>query len=718
MKKVELLAPAGNYEALKAAIYAGADAIYLGGEKFGARAYADNFTEEQICRGIRFAHLYGRKVYLTVNTLFKEYERKELYDFLLPFYENGLDGVIVQDIGVICNIREWFPDLPVHASTQMTITGSFGTRVVQELGVTRIVPARELSLEEIQQIKGQTGIEIETFIHGAMCYCYSGQCLFSSILGGRSGNRGRCAQPCRLPYRIEGGEECYPLSMKDMCTIHHIPELIQAGIDSFKIEGRMKKAVYVYGVTSIYRKYIDLYYEKKWDGIEKADESLLRSLYIRSEIGEGYYNTRNGRHMITLDSPSYSKTDDAVIRQLEQQYQDRNDFWEAETYLILHKGAKARMKVSCRGYQCEVEGEEVCQARNQPLTRQKIQEQVQKTGNSMFRFGKISLDMDDDIFMTIRAVNELRRNAIGKMEEEIIKGYGLLPIREVAPKKKEKTYPTEYREIQKTELHVSVCSIEQLQTVLKNHEIKRIYLEYYLLKEKNIRKILDEHKERQYYLISPYIIRNHNFSDLEYLEQEMRNGQYQGILLRSLEAYGFWKNRMLPGDMVLDHNIYCWNAESISFWTNRVGEFYLPVEENAHEYQALLKHRLGHMQASLLVYGRLPMMVSANCISRTTGHCVHHAGWTYLSDRYGKIFPVYRNCQSCYNIIYNSVPLSLHDMVGKENRGISSYRLDFTTEQGKETEEICRYFIDLTNKKLRKPDYKDYTTGHWKRGVE
>ena len=241
MKKVELLAPAGNYEALTGALMAGADAVYLGGNAFGARAYADNFSKEEICEGIRYAHILGKKIYLTVNTLVKEREFPSLYDFLLPFYENGLDGVIIQDMGVFTFIREHFPGLELHASTQMTITGAYGASLLKKEGACRIVPARELSLKEIIEIKNKVDIEIETFVHGAMCYCYSGQCLFSSILGGRSGNRGRCAQPCRLPYRVDGGPEEYPLSMKDMCTIELLPELIEAGIDSFKIEGRMKK---------------------------------------------------------------------------------------------------------------------------------------------------------------------------------------------------------------------------------------------------------------------------------------------------------------------------------------------------------------------------------------------------------------------------------------------------------------------------------------------
>lgn len=289
--KIELLAPAGDFACFQAAMNAGADAVYLGGDKFGARAYAHNFSEEEIIEALRIAHLFQKKIYLTVNTLIKEKEIADLIPYLTPLYEAGLDGVIVQDIGALMMMREHFPGLELHASTQMTITGVYGAEFLKQLGVCRVVPARELSLDEIRDIKDKTGLAIETFIHGAMCYAYSGQCLFSSILGGRSGNRGRCAGPCRLPYTDEQGHVIYPLSLKDMYTLPIIPKLIQAGIDSFKIEGRMKSPEYVAGVTAMYRKYIDAYLQNpdKPYHVSPKDEAVLRGLYIRTDICQGYY---------------------------------------------------------------------------------------------------------------------------------------------------------------------------------------------------------------------------------------------------------------------------------------------------------------------------------------------------------------------------------------------------------------------------------------------
>ena len=255
MKKVELLAPAGSYESFLGAINAGADAVYLGGIKYGARAFAENFDEETLCRAIYYAHLFDRKVYMTLNTLMKQSELNEVEEFLTPFYNAGLDGVIVQDLGLLSYLKKRFPLLELHISTQMAVTGPHSVRMLKEEGAVRVVPARELSLKEMELLKKE-GLEIETFIHGAMCYCYSGQCFFSSFLGGRSGNRGKCAQSCRLPYQVnlsdkdsKGKKEEYPLSLKDMCSIELVPELIKAGIDSFKIEGRMKRPEYVAGVT-------------------------------------------------------------------------------------------------------------------------------------------------------------------------------------------------------------------------------------------------------------------------------------------------------------------------------------------------------------------------------------------------------------------------------------------------------------------------------------
>lgn len=421
MEKVELLAPAGSYKAFIGALNAGADAFYLAGTRFGARAYADNFKDDELIDVIKVAHLFQKRVYLTVNTLVKEKEKEDLIPFLKPLYEEGLDGVIVQDVGVIRIIRSNFPTLPIHASTQMSITGEYATSLLQSYGVSRIVPARELSLGEIKHIKEATGIQIEAFIHGAMCYSYSGMCLFSSILGGRSGNRGRCAQPCRLEYARPNESKVYPLSMKDMCTISIIDEMIKNGVDSFKIEGRMKKPEYAAGVTSIYRKYIDKFYNGESTGVSEEDLRFLSKLYIRAERQEGYYHKHNGKDMITLTKPGYVGADDEIIKFIEDKYINIKPTLPISINAYVELSRPLRIELKYNDISVQAEGSIVSEAINAPMDSLKIQKQLLKLGDTHFRCENVNIICDDNIFVSIKELNELRREGIKKLEEEIIK---------------------------------------------------------------------------------------------------------------------------------------------------------------------------------------------------------------------------------------------------------------------------------------------------------
>ena len=299
-KNVEILAPCGSYDILLAAVNAGADACYIGGDKFGARAYAANFDTESIIKAIDYAHVHDAGIYLTINTLFKNNELDTLYDYLLPLYRAGLDAVIVQDLGVFKYIRENFPDIHIHCSTQMNVTSRYAAEYMKKLGASRIVTAREMSLDEIRKINDSVDIEIETFVHGAMCYSYSGQCLMSSLAGGRSGNRGRCAQPCRKCY-----DNRYLLSMKDMCAINLIPDIIDAGIDSLKIEGRMKNAYYVASAVDAYKELSNDYINGCYSP-DKAEKMKFRlaNIYNRGGFSDGYFYMHNGRDIISIERPN------------------------------------------------------------------------------------------------------------------------------------------------------------------------------------------------------------------------------------------------------------------------------------------------------------------------------------------------------------------------------------------------------------------------------
>lgn len=729
--RVELLAPAGNPAAFYGAVKAGADAVYLGSQRFGARAYAENFTAEDIIECIRYGHIMGCRLYLTVNTLMKEEEAGELYEHILPFYESGLDGVIVQDFGALKLLREYFPGLELHASTQMTLCSSNGAKLLKNMGVCRIVPARELSLEELREIRRKTDMEIETFIHGAMCYCYSGQCLFSSMLGGRSGNRGRCAQPCRLPYSVETNgkrsREQYFLSLKDMCTLKHIPELIEAGIDSFKIEGRMKKPEYAAGVTAIYRRYIDRYYELRAKygageagghyAVESADSSALSSLYIRSQVQDGYYFRRNGREMITLDSPAYTESDDALLADIRGKYLEEKKKLPLTLHAVFQKGCPAVLTAGAGEKSVTVTGETVQEAAHQPITEENIRRQLTRLGDSSFFADRFSADLDTDIFYPIGKLNELRRQAVYGLEEALLAGGG--PRRQAVRRAPEA--PSEGDSFRAKEamtgFSVSLLTKEQLTGLVgwleKNPGISltSVYLSGDLIvKNRDICEKIAGHCPLLIAL--PYILRESDESYLEKLYSMCgQEGLFSGYLIRSADGLGFLEGKRKNGLWNLDASVYTWNRAAAAQLGSghTIDSFCLPCELNQTEQKQLADSDIPFEK---VVYGRIPMMLTANCVLRTSDRCSREStAETVLIDRYGKGFPVVRNCAHCTNIIYNSVPLSLHRELAKWTSKVRC-RLDFTVENAAETMSVLDVFL-----RGGTPEYREYTTGHEKRGV-
>lgn len=777
-KRVELLAPAGSIDAFYGAIHAGADAVYLGGNRFGARAYADNFTEEELLHCIRYAHLFGRKVYLTVNTLVKESEFSDLHDYLCPYYEAGLDGVIIQDLGVLSYVREHFPHLELHVSTQMTITGRYGAALLQKKGACRIVPARELSLKELVEIKQQTGLEVEVFIHGAMCYCYSGQCLFSSILGGRSGNRGRCAQPCRLPYTVgtssdkKTAKELYPLSLKDMCTIEHIPELIEAGIDSFKIEGRMKKPEYAAGVTAIYRKYIDAYYEKcrrvengslKASGkgasagerykalLQQEDLQLLSSLYIRSERQDGYFYKHNGRDMVTLHNPAYSGADEGMLAKIRETYIEQAPRMAISVKGSFLTGTEAFVTLTKDGLSVTAFGQTVQKAQKQPITEENVKKQLGKLGESVFRADSMEVKVSPDGFYPLKQINELRREAVLLLEKALLSQNGYeAERREEQPDRTQTAAQgvaeqTAHGMAGQAAAAVTLCTMEQLKALLASgFSAKRLSVEGDLFSE-GCSEVLSLCREGiakgqigKVLLAQPYILRSADASYLERLyalalENEEMIG---GFLVRSLEGLGFLLEKSYSGSIYTDANVYVWNREAWKELSqkpvaedpdDRLAGFCLPYELKSAEQRPLRG-----LPCEKIVYGRIPMMLTANCVAKTTDKCrkVQQKNpedtVTVLTDRYRTEFPVLLNCAHCMNIIYNSVPLSLHGELDKW-QDACDLRLDFTLENGRETDAVLGYFAALmqaavpknreAKKAVQEPPFSKYTTGHEKRGV-
>ena len=731
--EIELLAPAGSYEIFLAVIAAGADAVYVGGNAFGARAYANNFSEEELLAAIDYAHLHHRKLYLTVNTLFKEKELyKQLYTYLLPYYRQGLDAVIVQDMGAFSFIKEHFPDLEIHTSTQMTITNRYGAKMMKDLGAKRVVTAREMSFAEIEDIAKNVDVEIESFVHGALCYCFSGQCLLSSIIGGRSGNRGRCAQPCRLPYeaytedkkRISNPKQPYLLSPKDLCTIEMIPQLIKAGIYSFKIEGRMKQAEYAAGVVSLYRQYIDLYLKKGEAGyrVSKEDYQKLLDLGNRSGFTEGYYKKHNGADMITFEQPSHKKGNETLQSYIRETYLNTEIKEKIKGTLILSQDLPAIMTVSYEDFYVTVEGETVQRAQKQPLALEKVEENLKKTGNTPFEFEELEIQMDEAVFMPVKALNQLRREALEQLLEQVLEQYrrNAEECYEDASLKKSGQAQGE-----KDIFSASVEKREQLSPILPKEFVGEIYLDSTcyrrenLLMELNADCALIKKAGKKAYYILPAVFRKHTSDFYKNLSKELADCPLDGFVVKSYDALQFVKDYFETKEIVIDQNLYTYNTKSIETL-----EGFAPVKLTApFELNKKELEQRDNSHTELVIYGRLPLMISAQCVTRSVSGCKKTPQTVYLKDRYDVAFPVKNACEECYNVIYNSKPLVLFAQAKElKKMQFSSYRLAFTTEETQEVKTI----LDLCEKSFSndaKTDVKEFfgeefTYGHYKRGVE
>lgn len=750
MKELELLAPAGSLKTLKAVIHAGADAVYLGGSMFGARAYANNFNEEELLEAIRFGHIHGRKIILAVNTLLKEYELGQLYDYLHPYYETGLDAVIVQDMGVMEFIKTHFPNLPIHTSTQMTITNVDGARLLKEQGVERVVTAREMSLEEIQRIHDEVGVELESFIHGALCYCYSGQCLFSSIIGGRSGNRGRCAQPCRLSYEVLQGEKSLTghhatpiLSLKDMCTLPFLYELADHGVYSFKIEGRMKTPEYAAGVVSIYRKYMDSYLDGSRIPVEKKDIRALLELGNRGGFTSGYYYHHNDSDMLSGESASHNKSEGVLQDNIRREYVETELKEKIKGKLILNKECPAKIEVQYGKIKVSYQGDMVLVAQNRPLTKEVVTEKITKTGNTPFVFENLEVTMDDDIFMPVNQLNQLRRGALEALEEVLLKPYErTLPelVETSSAETDRQTTGNAIKEKQisgqslsqtsgqqsagsSTEVRVLIEDAEQLPAVLKADFVDTVYLDCMLYTRENLLRKLSEDIDRVHasgkkaFYVFPFIFRQQTSLFYEKIMPELKKLPLDGIMVRSLDEIAFikeWGNE--NWQMVSDSNLYTYSNEAAEYFY-RLGMIQdtIPVELNRKEIL-----RRENSRSEMIIYGRLPLMITAQCIHKNTLGCMHQHKVLNLKDRYSVHFPVKNFCSECYNVIYNSLPVCLFkEDVTVKKIAPAAVRLSFTTETEEETEQILTIYGDIyKNGGILGQMPMECTNGHFKRGVE
>ncbi len=702
-KDFELLAPAGNLEIFKGVIESGADAVYVGGSMFGARAYANNFTEEELLEAIDFAHLRGVKVYLTVNTLIKNSEFSKLYDYLLVYYKRGLDAVIVQDIGVVKAIHEYFPSMEIHTSTQMTVTGADGVRFLSQFGVTRVVMAREVSLAEMKRIHEETGMELEAFVHGALCYSYSGQCLFSSILGGRSGNRGRCAQPCRLPYTVEGKKDEYILSLKDMCGIKALDKLHDAGVYSLKIEGRMKQLEYACGVVKYYRSYID-----SMKPVSDADYDRIKALGNRCGFTDRYYFDHNGSDMVTYVKPNF------VSNAAEPSPEKRKLSIEGE--LVLREGEPGSLTVKRGDVTYKALIEPVSAALKAPLDKKAAIDRINKTGDTDFEFSHIKAQIGENVFVPNGALNKLRRDAISGLCDKLLEKYYRNDARYTDMSRltalPEHVVKSDAAHDEAINDYTTICSCmtrAQLDTLIGYECFDVFYLDFDMYDRKTlIQQFADDVKclikrNKKVYLMLPTIFRADSSDYFVSIAKELDKVSFEGFVVKNYEELYLTENLFTGKKVILDHNMYTFNDVSKSaFFEHGVSGDTVPLELNSKE----IMHR-NNIGSQMIVYGYYPLMTTANCVHKNTKGCDKKQKLIYLKDRYNKSFAVCNNCKECYNTIYNSLPTMLTKNIGKlKEAGIRSFRYSFTIETPKQIKAVMDDKV------------AEYTNGHYKRGVE
>ena len=759
-RKVELLAPAGDLECIKAAINAGADAVYTGGDKFGARAFANNLSKDELIEAINYAHIHEAFLYLTVNTLIKDDEiKKDLYDYILPLYEAGLDAVIVQDMGVFKFIKENFYNLDIHISTQSTINGRRTAKKFMDLGATRVVMPRELSIEAIKDIHKNVDIEIESFVHGALCYCYSGMCLLSSVIGGRSGNRRRCAQPCRKEYSFEDNKSTL-LSTKDMCTIKILPEIINSGVYSLKIEGRMKKPTYVAGVVSIYRKYIDYYLSNKADidngklkyEVKADDYNNLLDLFNRNGFNESYYKVHCDKSMMSLTKPKFRAENKSLTEYLNKTFIENNRREDIIIDVDIKKDTPIKVKVTAlRNYEDDVTArfESITPdvAINRELDSDEVVKQLSKLGNTLFKAKEINVSLEDGLFLSVGNLKQLKRDCVDKITEVINRRYVINRViynESENMLSKDENVLKSVNEDTNTKLRVLVNDFKQLESIIDLDIDFDIYVEDFVFEktEKFYEIIKKAHNKNKkiYYACIRFL---HLEKEKIFIDSvnELINNDIDGFLIRSYEEFFIIKNIInninKSLDLIFDNTIYTFNSYSF----NCIEEFikddkeYYSDDSINNTFSNLcftypfelryeqIKDLVSNNAEELVVYGKMPVMVSANCVIRNSKGCSHKFEKGYIKDDLNNKFQIATNCRYCQNTIYNSVPTSLYGVFDKVLDIKNKYfRLDFVDESVEDMIEIIDSFASLLYDGNKSDNIffesNNFTRGHFLRGVK
>ncbi len=688
MNMPELLAPAGSFEGVRAAVQSGATAVYMGFGTFNARRGAKNFTKEEMKQAISYCCARGVKTNITFNILAQDKERQDAITDIKFLNEAGADALIVQDLGIAKLIKECAPDMPIHASTQMTIHTLDGALTAKELGFSRVVLSRECTLEQIEYITANAGIETEVFIHGALCMCYSGQCYLSAVIGQRSGNRGLCAQPCRLPYKYDGcKKQCYPLSLKDLSLAGWLEPIVKAGVSSLKIEGRMKRPEYAAIVTDIYARLLK---EKRRPTVEEV--KTLELVFSRDGFTDGYLTGKKGDNM-------FGTKTDVPFENVKHLYDEASKrFAEGKEMPLVPVNMVCDVTENCISLtisdldgntQIINDNEPIEQAKNKPTSSEQLEKNLRKTGGTPFDVKNISVNIPEGVIVPASRINLVRRQAL----ENLLETRGKPPIRRwIEPKPLEKNK----QNITDMQFIAMVRTLEQAQAV-KNSGITNIYAPLEVVA--NTKGLIP---------VMPRVYRDDEQESIEKLLESCKNNGANSVMITNIGQVQIARklNLKIHGDFGLNvYNSLCMHA------LNDLG-----IERQVLSFEARLaqlRDLQKPMDTILTVYGYLPLMVFENCaIRRKTGKCTCKKQTCYLTDRQGKKFALLP-AFGCRNELLNSQPLYIADKVQEcKQVGAKYAMLRFTTEDKGRCAEICS--LAQNNQGIN----SEFTRGLYYRGVE
>ncbi|OON95566.1 MAG: hypothetical protein ATN31_10785 [Candidatus Epulonipiscioides saccharophilum] len=744
VKKVELLAPVGKLENAYAAIENGADAIFLGAQNFNARVNAQNFDPEQMNLILEYAKLRNVKSYITVNTIIKDDELPQMHKLLENLQNLNVDAIIIQDLGILNLAKKYFPDLKLHASTQLSAHSYEDVLFLKNQGFSRVVLARELSLDEIIRIKNEVDIELETFVHGALCYSYSGQCSFSNVIGHRSGNRGSCAQPCRMTYSLyksfEKYDECisdnsYLLSLKDLCSLKILPDLVNAKIDSFKIEGRMKSPEYVASVVSTYRKYLD----NLSASINNVDLDNLKSIFNRGNFSTGYYNQEPNINMITQVTPKniglkigkimkfdkksklatiytqydlnkgdgievwnnsrhvgvginkvynqntefnikldyaqvgadvYMTKNHNLVKSLKKTYEKLQRKRKINAHFYGKVGQKIQLKFICQNIEITVIGDPLDIAINAPTSKDQIEEKIKKLGNTPFEIDYLDINFDDNAFLSISALNDLKRKAVEKLMEVIM----------FSPTKIVEEYKPITIHKNSDKISIQVYSKDQLKVALDFPKVDVIYYPFDYKFEKSVEAIkLAKSLNKKMVITLPYIMHSDLFDKYKGDILELAVQYNVTFLCRTLGQVNLCSRLNL--NFEVDYNLNVSNAEHAQFYTS-LGAKQITASNEFYDNQDPTLQKV--------VYGHYPIMTTKQCLLNHYGHCKKNQykknEQFYIKDRKNINWNIKTDCDACTMQIFTPKHLSNLDYKG-------NIRLDFTFESAEKMRKIIRKFI-------------------------